>query len=145
MSRDEKPSGNIWLVLFMLGVIAAGGAWNYQRNLALEAANMGVRPFKGYSDEALVQLVGAYEEEARVLERKYRASLARREGVREQGGLIMDRVEEFERVQKQGKRIRAATMNVAERDARIREIREEERFRSNQDDFMLHLKRLTSI
>jgi len=106
---------------------------------------MGSRPFRGYSDEALVQLGEAYQEEATILDQKYKASLAGREGVRDADGLIMEKIGEFERVQEVGNSIRVATSNAAEREARIRDIKDEQAWRRNDGQFSLHLKRLTSI
>ncbi len=149
MGRKAKgeggKGGSILVLLVLLTAMMCGGAWNYQRNLKLESEQQGSRPFKGYSDEALDQLLEAYEQDAVRLEQKYRVALGRRTGARRVNGLIDERIGEFERVQRQGEQIRIATAEVAERDARVREIREEQSFRGGSDDWMLHVKRLTNI
>ena len=142
--RRKKGGGSLPLTVILL---AAGtlGAWNYYRNLGLETEQAGSRPFEGYSDSALVDLADAYGEQADTLERKYKASLETRRGVRDANGLIMEKIGEFDRVQKIGSDIRVATSHVADSEARLREIRDEQAWRRNESQWSLHLKRLTSI
>lgn len=130
------------VVLLVMGTL---GAWNYHRNLGLEEEQAGSRPFQGYSDTALVDLAAAYGEQADILERKYKASLQTRRGVRDADGLIMEQIEEFDRVQKIGSSIRVATSQVADSEARLRGIRHEQAWRRNESQWTLHLRRLTSI
>jgi hypothetical protein len=145
-SKKKKKGGGGGFLLLVILVIAGGlGGWNYQRNLTLEDDNEGSRPFQGYSDTALVDLAEAYGEEADILDRKYQASLERRTGVRENNGLMMEKVAEFERVQKIGDSIRVATSKAADSEARVRQIRDEQAWRRNQNGWKLHLVRLTSI
>ncbi|MGY8804183.1 MAG: hypothetical protein ACKVK6_08115, partial [bacterium] len=112
------------------------------RNLTLESE---ARPFQSYSDADLEQLAGAYSEKTDMLDRKYKASLEIRTGVRDTGALMEERVEEFERVQKIGDKIRTATTRVADSEARLREIRDEQQCRRIDGQFDLHLRRLTSL
>jgi hypothetical protein len=144
--KKKKNSSGAGILLFIILVLAGGlGSWNYNRNLQLESSQNSNRPFQGYSDEALAQLATAYQEEADVLERKYKASLETRTDVRDSEGLIMEKIGEFERVQRIGSKIRVATSNAAGREARIREIHDEQAWRRNQAQSSLHLKRLTSM
>ncbi len=145
MAKTKAKSGGGFLLLVIVGIAGALGAWNYQRNLALEEQESGSRPFEGYTDSALEELAEAYGEQADILERKYKASLERRNGVRETDGLIMEKIEEFDRVQKIGNSIRAATSMVADSEARLRQIRNEQAWRRNEGQWMLHLERLTSL
>ncbi len=144
-SKNKKSGGGGFLLLVILVLAGGIGGWNYQRNLGLEANQAGSRPFQGYSDSSLVDLAEAYGEQADVLDRKYQASLERRSGVRDTHGLIMERVREFERVQKIGESIRVATSKAADSEARLRQIRDEQAWRRNQRGWKLHLTRLTSI
>ena len=145
-SKKKKSKGGGGFLLLVILVLAGGlGGWNYKRNLTLEANQSGARPFQGYADSALVDLAEAYGEEADILDRKYKASLERRTGVRDSDGLIMERVEEFERVQKIGDSIRVATSKAADSEARLRQIRDEQAWRRNQSEWKLHLQRLTNI
>ena len=142
--RRKKGGGSLPLTVILL-VAGTLGAWNYYRNLGLETEQAGSRPFEGYSDSALVDLADAYGEQADTLERKYKASLETRRGVRDANGLIMEKISEFDRVQKIGSDIRVATSHVADSEARLREIRDEQAWRRNESQWSLHLKRLTSI
>jgi len=145
-SKKKKESGGGGFLLLVILVLAGGlGGWNYQRNLSLEDTQAGARPFQGYSDSSLVDLAAAYGEESDILDRKYQASLERRSGVRDSDGLIMERVAEFERVQKIGESIRRATSKAADSEARVRQIRDEQAWRRNQSGWKLHLQRLTKI
>jgi hypothetical protein len=138
----NKGGGGGFLLVVILVLAGGGGAWNYQRNLTLESE---ARPFQSYSDADLEQLAGAYSEKTDMLDRKYKASLEIRTGVRDTGALMEERVEEFERVQKIGDKIRTATTRVADSEARLREIRDEQQWRRSDGQFDLHLRRLTSL
>jgi hypothetical protein len=143
--KKSSGGGGILVLLVLLITAGAGGAWNYQRNIALESQDQGPRPFKGYSDSDLEELAAAYSERNEHLNRKYKASLASRKGIQDSGQFITERIDEFERVQKEGDRIRAATSLAADSEARLREIREEQSYRGNQSEMTLHLRRLTSL
>ncbi|HIM00970.1 MAG TPA: hypothetical protein EYG46_08265 [Myxococcales bacterium] len=142
---QKKGGGDGFLLVVILVLAGGGGAWNYQRNLTLESEQRNARPFQSYSDADLEQLAGAYSEKTDMLDRKYKASLEIRAGVRDTGALMEERVEEFERVQKIGDKIRTATTRVADSEARLREIRDEQQWRRIGGQFNLHLRRLTSL
>ncbi len=144
-SKTKGGGGGTFLLLVILVLAGGLGGWNYQRNLALEVEQAGSRPFQGYSDRALVDLAKAYGEQADILGRKYQASLERRTGVRDRDGLIMEKIEEFERVQQIGDSIRVATSQAADSEARLRQIQDEQAWRRNESQWKLHLTRLTSI
>ncbi len=144
-SGTNGGGGGALPLIVLLLVAGTLGAWNYHRNLGLEEEQAGSRPFQGYSDTALVDLADAYGEQAEILERKYKASLQTRRGVRDAEGLIMEKIDEFHRVQKIGSSIRVATSHVADSEARLREIQDEQAWRRNESQWTLHLKRLTSI
>ncbi|MFT5442758.1 MAG: hypothetical protein ACI8W3_001802 [Myxococcota bacterium] len=143
--KKAKHGGGVFLLVVILGLAAAGGGYNYHRNMGLEAQDGKSRPFDSYTDEALVELAEAYAEEGELLERKYKVSLSTRNGVRDTGGLIAENVNEFERVQKIGDGIRAATSKVADSEARLRQINDEQSWRRDESGWSLHLTRLTSI
>lgn len=146
MAKEKaKQGGGGFLLMVILGLAVVGGGYNYHRNMGLEAQDGKTRPFDGYTDEALVQLAEAYSEEADVLQRKYKASLSTRKGVRDTGGLIAENVDEFERVQKIGDGIRAATSKVADSEARLRQISDEQSWRRDESGWSLHVTRLTSL
>ena len=84
--------------LLLLGVL---GAWNYQRNLALEVPQP--RPFRGYSDADLRVLEAAQRAEVAARDARYAALAARRVEVRD-AGFGQAAADEFERVHQMGKR-----------------------------------------
>ncbi len=143
---DRKGGSGTGMLVLIVVLLAGGlGGFNYQRNLSLEKAKAGARPFQGYTDEALDELAAAYGDQADSLERKYKASLEKVGGVRDTDGLIMEKVAEFERVQKIGESVRVATSHVADAEARLRQIQDEQTWRRNRGQWSLHLKRLTTI
>jgi len=144
--KDKKErQGGIFVVIALIALLMCAGAWNYQRNLALEEENQGARAFKGYDDASLEQLAEAYADEADALRRRYESALARRRGARHKDGLLSAKVKEFERVRSDGDRIRAINAEVAEKEARLRDIRVEQDYRLDKKDLDLHLRRLTSL
>jgi hypothetical protein len=148
MGKRKSKEGGESRALVLLALIAlmmCAGGWNYHRNLSLEADDGGVRSFKGYSDEALEQLAEAYAEEADALRRRYESAMARRQGTQHKNGLLGEKVKEFERVRRDGDKIRAVNAMVAEKEARLRDIREEQGLRRNTSEYNVHLRRLTSI
>lgn len=147
MAKRKKKQGGRGSFLMITVLILAGGlgGWNYQRNLAIETEKASSRPFEGYTDVDLEQLAAAYGETADILDRKHRATKQTRTGVRDTGALMDEKVREFERVQKVGESIRAAMTLVADSEARLRQIKEEQQWRRNEGQIGLHLRRLTSI
>ena len=89
-------SGGRQKVLLLLILVGAGG-WNYYRNAELENAEL--RPYRGYSDTALEQLIAAYETEVDHRSGRYQAVAARDVAIRDRA-LLGDRVDEFERIQR---------------------------------------------
>jgi hypothetical protein len=99
----KLSSGNLPALMLLLAVLVGAGAWNYHRNLKLEAAEP--RPYASYSRTDLEALQAAYQAEVDRHTARYRQASGKKVSVRG-GGYIGDQVEEFERVQKisQGKR-----------------------------------------
>ena len=99
----------------------------------------------GYESAALEQLASAYQQEIDAYERAYQGVRANRATARETS-LLGDAVRELERVQHSGKKVRAAMALVAEREARVVEIRAEQKLRAREElGIALHLERLTGI
>ena len=132
-------------MLILLVLLCGGGAYNYHRNMAAEQSQQGPRPFGGYDSAALEQLASAYQKEIESYERIYQEARLNRATARETA-LLGDAVRELERVQRSGRKVREATALVAEREARLREIRVEQKMREReQGGIALHLERLTGI
>ena len=129
------------MLAVLLAVLGAAGAWNYQRNLAREAAEKG--PFGSYSDEQLAALHSAYEDEIRTLETRYQARKA--EPYQERPGqLLGEQLREYERASARGRAIRGAGGDLAEREAALRDI-ELEQSRRGGDPTRIFLKRLLNV
>ena len=60
--------------LILLVILGAAGGWNYHRNTLIDDAVM--RPYRGYSDAELHQLISAYEDEVDIQMDRYRNSMA---------------------------------------------------------------------
>lgn len=131
--------------LLVLGIIAGVGAWNYQRNLAVERAARTATPFRGYSDDDLASLRAAYEAESDALRREYEARGSRRAQVRKTRG-VQEGIAEFERLQRSSERVRDIGQELAASEQRAAEIaREQARRAKVGSEFAVHFRRLTGI
>jgi hypothetical protein len=133
------------LLAALLAGLAVAGGWNYQRNVQLERAEQGKRPFSGYADADLRALADAYRAEAETLRKRYEATRSARPEARRRV-FVSDGVREFERVQRHAERSRDAAADLAEREARLSDIEKELATRAELGSgFELHLRRLTRI
>jgi hypothetical protein len=96
MAKSSGSGSQLFALLVLLGILIAGGAWNYHRNLELENAEL--RPYRSYSLEDLEALRAAFQAEADAHSARFRAAASRNVKVRG-GGMLDDQVDEFERVQ----------------------------------------------
>lgn len=130
--------------LAVLLVVALGaGGFNYHRNWSAEAEEA-PRPYRGYGDDDLAALVGAYEQEVAALQERYDAARAapRAEG---RGQLLGEQVRDFERARARGDALRQLAADVAEREAVLRELHREQSLRTGASGLALHVKRLLTI
>ena len=139
-----KGGGARLLVLVLLVALGGAGAYNYTRNKADEEQKT-PRPYSAYSDAEISALIEAYEQEVEALESRYDAAKSRELDTRS-GGLIDERIGEFERAQQWGASTRAMGAEVAEQEAVLRELRKEQSLRGASADFLaVHLRRLLTI
>jgi hypothetical protein len=143
MHTDRRRSGRTLLALVaLLAGLAAAGAWNYQRNARLEEAAF--RPFRGYADEDLAKLVGAYGSELEALRARQGAAPGR--AAARDRGLLREQVDEFERVQRASSGARALAGAIAEREAALRYLEaEQERRARDRDRVAVFLRRLLGV
>jgi hypothetical protein len=144
--HSKRIAGGALVQLLLLLVLLAGaGGYNYYRNMMLEQQDNRPRPFKGYATTDLESLRDAYTGEAARSQKRYDSRDQSR--VRASGeGLIDQRLDEFERIQHNSSALREIGGQVAEQEARVREIEEELQYRSSLKSGMdLHLKRLLTI
>lgn len=127
----------------LLAILVAAGGGNYVRNLQAEAAAETGRPFLKYDRDDLESLRAAYEAEAAESKARYARAQARR---KQAGGAVMmdEAVADFERVRQQSDTLRELNTQIAEREARIREIDKELAARNAiGQGWEAHLRRLT--
>ncbi len=129
----------------LLAVLVAAGGGNYVRNMKAEEASEAQRPFHSYELDDLTALRAAYEAEVASLQRRYDAARAGRK----RGGshaMMDEAVADFERVRAQSDGLRELGTQIAEREARIRDIDAELAARNEiGEGWDAHLRRLTRI
>lgn len=127
----------------LLVVLVAGLGSNYVRNLQADEASESRRPFHTYERDDLVSLRAAYEQELKAMQRRYESARARRT----RGGpsaTMGEAVADFERVRAQSDGLRELGTEVAEREARIRDIDAELTARDAiGEGWEAHLRRMT--
>jgi hypothetical protein len=98
--------------VILLVILCAAGGWNYHRNTLIEDA--APRPYRGYSDEELNQLISAYQDEVDIQMARYRKSAAAKQVTVQDGGLLEDQIDEFERVQRLSEQRRQRAYQVTD-------------------------------
>jgi hypothetical protein len=119
--RLEAGSSAI-LLLLVLAILVGAGAWNYRRNAAVEEEDY--RPFRGYTDEAIEQLIDAYEDQHERSSKRFEAAASRKVNV-EGKAYFGEQVQEFERVQGISKNRRALRDGIAESQTSLKLLRDE--------------------
>jgi hypothetical protein len=117
-----KSSGAGGPLLVLLLILCGAMGWNYKRNTDAESTL--ARPYRGYSDNELEQLKTAQQSDADARHAVYRAG-SRRVTIQNRG-LLGDRVDEFERVQKASAQHRERSHRVSESQAAISLIEAEQ-------------------
>jgi hypothetical protein len=117
-----EAGSSVILLLLVLAILVGAGAWNYRRNAAVE--DEGYRPFRGYTDEAIEQLIDAYEDQHERSSNRFEAAASRKVNV-EGKAYFGEQVQEFERVQGISKNTRARRDGIAESQTSLKLLREE--------------------
>ena len=128
-------------LLILLALIGGVGAWNYHKNVALDEQQH--RPFRGHSDEALQQLIDAYENERDVGKKAYLEISSRRESAKTKP-MLDEQVAEFERIQSHGLRTRQLRNAVAGHQASLKELKKEASRRTLDADNFRRILRLAT-
>lgn len=141
--RRHQGGGGVLAGLLLLAALAGLGAWNYQRNVAAEQDVY--RPYRGYTDEALEQMIAAYEQKHAGDTRRYERATARR--VTAEGKAYFDeQVEEFERVQGASASTKRARQALAESQSSLKLLEAERSQRARERDRVkLFFKRLLTV
>jgi len=146
MSANRTEGSSSTALIAVLVLLAALGAYNYQRNLRAERAEMGARPFAGYESQQLAQLADAYSHEVELSRRRYAAEQKRRQPSKHAAALVGERVREFDRVHQQSANLRALQADLARRETRLQEVEKERAYRRTlAAGLAIHLQRLTRI
>ena len=120
--RRLEAGGSVITLLLLLAILVGAGAWNYRRNAAVEEDDY--RPFRGHSDEAIEQLIDAYEGQHESGSQRFEAAASRKVNV-EGKAYFGEQVQEFERVQRISKNTRALRDGLAESQTSLKLLREE--------------------
>jgi hypothetical protein len=114
--------------LILLAILCAAGGWNYHRNAVIEDAVP--RPYRGYSDEQLQQMVSAYQDEVEIQMAHYRKSGEANQVVVQGGGLLEDRIDEFERAQRASQRRKERAYRVTDNQILVEQLAKEQMARN---------------
>jgi hypothetical protein len=129
----------------ILGLAAAGGAYNYHRNADLEE-QAEFRPYGSIADADLEVLAAAYEQELETLRDRF-TRMGGASASDSGSSLIGDRVRDFERSQKSNDHRVGLRREILEREVTMQKIQKElQRRRVGTDgSWMRFLRRVTTI
>ena len=130
--------------LILLVILCAAGGWNYHRNTLIDDAVP--RPYRGYSDEELNQLISAYQGEVEVQMERYRNSTAAKKVTVQDGGLLEERIDEFERVQRLGEQRKERAYQVTDNQILVEQLAAEQLTRDrNRPIYKMIFRRVTTF
>ncbi len=133
-------------ILLLLALLAGAGAWNYHRNLQIERATEGNRPYESYAAADLAALREAYAGELAGMRSRFDQARLGRVRPRGDVGSISGNVAQFQQTARASSAIRDAAAGVADREAQIAELDRELSLRENfGEGFKRHLNRLIRI
>lgn len=113
--------------LFLLLILVVAGGWNYHRNAVIE--NSAARPYRGYSDQELNQMISAYQEEVEIQMAHYRKAGDANKVVVQGGGLLEERIGEFERAQRASQKRRDRAYKVTDNQILVEQLAKEQMIR----------------
>ena len=130
--------------MILLVILCAAGGWNYHRNALIDAAVP--RPYRGYSDEELNQLISAYQGEVEVQMERYRNSTAAKKVTVQDGDLLEEQIDEFERVQRLSKQRREHAYQVTDNQILVEQLAAEQVTRErNRPIYKMIFRRVTTF
>ena len=141
--RRLEAGSSVIPLLLLLAILLGAGAWNYRRNAAAEENDY--RPFRGYTDEAIEQLIDAYEGQHEHSSKRFEAAASHRAKV-EGKAYFGEQVQEFERVQRLSKNTRTLRDDLAESQTSLKLLREESSKRARErQKLRLFFERLLTV
>ncbi len=130
--------------MILLVILCAAGGWNYHRNALIDDAVP--RPYRGYSDEELSQLISAYQGEVEIQMARYRNSAVGKNVTVQDGGLLEERIDEFERVQRLSKQRRERAYQVTDNQILVEQLAAEQVTRErNRPIYKMIFRRVTTF
>ncbi len=130
--------------LILLVILCAAGGWNYHRNTLID--DTVPRPYRGYSDEDLHQLISAYQGEVKVQMERDRNSTAAKKVTVQDGGLLEEQSDEFERVQRLSKQRRERAYQVTDNQILVEQLAAEQVTREqDRPIYKMILRRVTTF
>jgi hypothetical protein len=130
--------------LILLVILCTAGGWNYHRNTLIDDAVP--RPYRGYSDQELNQLISAYQGEVEIQMDRYRKSGAAKKVDVQGGGLLEERIDEFERVQHLSKQRKQRAYKVTENQILVEQLAKEQVTRErNRPIYKMIFRRVTTF
>ena len=130
--------------LILLVILCTAGGWNYHRNTLIDDAVP--RPYRGYSDTELNQLVSAYQGEVEIQMERYRNSGVAKKVDVQDAGLLEERIGEFERVQHLSKKRKESAYRVTENQILVEQLAKEQVTRElNRPIYKMIFRRVTTF
>lgn len=143
--QDGAIRGTALALLILVGL----GGWNYQKSYRADLENHRSLPFESYSTDDLQSLRFAYSEElerSQVIYGQRRSALGRGGEKSAPSARLADRVAALERSQASAGALREARADLAQHEARLRDVDAElERRRQALPFLRLHLERLLRL
>ena len=141
--RRLEAGNSLIALLLLLAILVGAGAWNYRRNVAVEEDDY--RPYRGYTDEAIEQLIDADEDQHESSSKRWETAAGR--DVKVQGkGYFGEQVQEFERVQRISSNTRALRDKLAESQTSLKLLLEEQSKRARErQKLKLFFERLLTV
>ncbi len=143
MAKGSEGGNTFVPLLLLLAIVGGAGAWNYHQNLEIEKREH--RPFRGYSDADLETLRDVYAGHTDLTSERYQAALAKQAEARTMS-LLGEQVREFERVQDIAVQKRDARDRLADSQATLQLVEQEQRKRDQERDVLkLFARRVFTI
>ena len=140
-SGSDVRVGQALILLLILGV---AGGWNYHRNAVIE--NNVPRPYRGYSDDELHQMISAYQGEVEMQMAHYRKAGDVNKVVVQGGGLLEERIGEFERAQRASKDRRDRAYKVTDNQILVDQLAKEQMARErDRPTYKMIFRRVTTF
>jgi hypothetical protein len=131
-------------IMILLVILCTAGGWNYHRNMVLD--DTVPRPYRGYSDEELNQLISAYQGEVEIQMARYRKSTVGKNVTVQDGGLLEERIDEFERVQRLSKQRKKRAYQVTDNQILVEQLAAEQVTRErNRPIYKMIARRVTTF